>query len=117
MLPPLAELAALLLLWSAAIALAAHGRLLAHPALWTLAAGATALGLIGYVLGGLWVSGAPPAAYKALLRAPFYALWKFCLYAAGLRRRRQGPAEWVRTARVPLTPPHAGAPAPEGETS
>ena len=113
-LPPLAELGALLALWATGIVLGAHGHLLSHPHLWAVAAGLTAGGLLVYVLGGLRVAGASREAYLALLRAPFYAVWKFCLYGAGLRRRGSA-AEWVRTARAPL-PPAAPA-ASEGEAS
>ena len=111
MLLPLAELGALVAVWGTLVALGAHFHLLPHPSAWSAAAAITAFGLFAYVLGGLRVSGASPAAYRALLRAPFYALWKFCLYGVGLRHRRRGPAEWVRTARAPLSP----APASEGE--
>ncbi|MBV9852387.1 MAG: glycosyltransferase [Armatimonadetes bacterium] len=113
-LPPLAELGALLALWATGIALGARLGLLTHPPAWAAAAGLTALGLLAYVLGGLRVAHAPRAAYLALLCAPCYAGWKFCLYGAGLLRRRRSPAEWVRTARAPLPP--SATPASEGET-
>ncbi len=104
LLPPLAELAGLVAAWLLLAGVGAYLHRLPHADFWLMAGGVTALGLGVYVLGGLRVSGASREAYLALLRAPFYAVWKFGLYAVGLRNRRRGPAEWVRTARAPLSP-------------
>lgn len=106
MVPPLAELGALITAWSGLILLGAAARLLPHPMAWLVAAALTIAGLLGYILGGLRVAGAPPEAYSALLRAPFYAAWKFALALSGMaRRRRSGDEEeWVRTERAPLAP-------------
>ena len=108
MLPPLAELGALWVLWSGLIALGILTHLLAAPLLWTGAALLSGTGLLAYILGGLRVSGASRAAYSALIRAPFYAVWKLVLYGRRFIRARQSatsdPAEeWVRTARIPLS--------------
>ena len=104
--PPLAELSALTLAWSGLVLLGAVFHLLAHPVLWLCAAGLTDAGLLAYILGGLRVAGAPPEAFAALLRAPFYVAWKFALALSGMARRRRAPSadEWVRTERAPLTP-------------
>ncbi len=100
--PPLAELAALLVLALLSVTLGIVLHVLPHPARWAAAAAATGGGLAAYVLGGLYVSGAPRATYTALARAPFYALWKFVLLARKLRRGES--REWVRTARAPIAP-------------
>ena len=100
--PPLAELVGILALWAGAWALG--GGLLA-PATrlgFALAWGVVALGFVVYVLAGLQRAGASPEAYRALLRAPFYVIWKLVLY---LRRSRSAPLpgasdEWVRTERI-----------------
>jgi len=115
--PPLAELGALLGFWALLISVGAATHLLPHPGVWAGAAAFTALGLLAYVLGGFCVANAPREAYLALLRAPFYAFWKFALLLSRAARRRSGTAsdEWVRTARspgspVPSTPPKAPHP-------
>ena len=113
-LPPLAELAALLLLWGVLVAAGGALRLLPGAGAWGAAVASAAIGLAGYVLGGLAVSGAPRAAYLALARAPFYAVWKFVLYfrrAGGGGRPAGSAAEtpWVRTARLPTGPPPAAS--------
>lgn len=114
--PPLAELGALWLAWCGLITLGTATRFLPHPSIWIAAAALTGLGLVGYILGGLRVAGAPPAAYTALLYAPFYALWKCILLLGGRMRQRGstegeegGGSEWVRTARAPLlsSPPES----------
>lgn len=111
MVPPLAELAALLLLWGGLIALGSHWRLLLGPALFAALFGLSTLGFLTYVLGGLWVAGASREVYGALLKAPFYIVWKFALYAAGLVRCRKqtsgGQPEWVRTDRIAMATPPA----------
>jgi len=107
--PPLAELGALVVVFALLTlgGLAAH--LLPHPSYWLLAALFGVLGLPFYVLGGLRLSGAPPEVYTSLLRAPFYALWKFALLLShvGAKRRSSEPEEWVRTARAPTSTPEA----------
>jgi 1,2-diacylglycerol 3-beta-glucosyltransferase len=110
-LPPLAELAALLAACTALVALGSSTHCLAYASAWQCATGLTWLGLLGYVLGGLRLAGASRSVYLSLLRAPFYALWKFGLYGMNLLHRRPTPTEWVRTARVPVTPT-----APESES-
>ncbi len=106
MVPPLAELGALSLAWFSLVVLGAATRLLPHPAAWVVSAALTGVGLLAYILGGLRVAGAPPEAYSALVRAPFYAVWKFALALSGMARRRPDAAveEWVRTERAPLAP-------------
>lgn len=104
--PPLAELAALLLLFLGLTLLGTATHLLPHPVFWLLSAVSGLLGLGIYVFGGLRVAGAGPEAYAALARAPFYALWKFALLFTGRKRSAkssEGTAdEWVRTERIPL---------------
>ena len=108
MVPPLVELGALTLAWSVLVVLGAAARLLPHPAAWLAAAFLTLAGLLAYILGGLRVAGAPPEAYSALLRAPFYAVWKLALSLSG--RRGAGAGEWIRTERAPLPPDAPAAP-------
>jgi 1,2-diacylglycerol 3-beta-glucosyltransferase len=108
--PPLAELAALLLLWGALIAAGSHWHLLLAVR-WQVGLFAlTLLGFLTYVLGGLRVAGASHEVYGALLRAPFYIVWKLALSLVGMWKRRAtgsvGPPEWIRTSRtVPVQPP------------
>ena len=104
--PPLAELGALIVLEGGLITVGCAFSLLPHPLVWAAGALATVLGLLLYILGGLRVADAPPEAYAALLRAPFYAFWKFALLLSGKGRRKDGASseEWVRTERAPLTP-------------
>ncbi|MBC8103507.1 MAG: glycosyltransferase [Cytophagales bacterium] len=116
MLPPLAELVGALVLWGALIALTigvSEGGFRVHfedgaARFWTIAFLATAAGMAGYIVGGLKVSGAPRAAYQALLRAPLYALWKIALVAQSAVRRQNG-GEWVRTTRF-VTAQNAAVP-------
>lgn len=96
--PPLAELAALLLLFAGLTALGTAAHLLPHPKLWLAAAASGLLGLCVYVLCGLRVAGAGKDAYAALARAPFYAFWKFALLLT-----KKSDSKWVRTERAPLT--------------
>lgn len=109
--PPMAELGVFVLAWFSLVLLGTVLHVLPHPAGWLLAASLTAVGLLVYVLGGLRAAGAPREAYIALLRAPFYAVWKLMLLSR-TTSRREGAAgqEWVRTERAPLvseTPPLA----------
>jgi 1,2-diacylglycerol 3-beta-glucosyltransferase len=117
--PPLAELAALLALW---LVIADAGVLFGLLPLW-----ATTLPVIScagyalYVLGGLKVAGATKREYAALLRAPLYAVWKLILvFRPGRGKGRHtgdgdkpqggGSAEeWVRTERTAM-PSAASAP-------
>lgn len=103
--PPLAELGALTLAWFSLVLLGTATHLLPHPAVWLVSAALTGAGLLVYILGGLRVAGAPPEAFAALLRAPFYVVWKFALALSGLARKRRGAGadEWVRTERAPIT--------------
>lgn len=125
--PPLAELAGLhLLVGLGVITAAAAGIALpGGPRVWLGAVALSLVGLAAYILGGLRLAHAPAAAYSALWRAPFYALWKFSLYAASFCGRgtvsaygRKGGAvegkvpaemEWVRTERSPAPADQRGA--------
>lgn len=124
--PPMAELAALLIGAAVLIAIGVGIGWLAEPMAWTGVVAVSLIGFVVYVLGGLRLSGAPPAVFAALAKAPFYALWKFVLYGRNLLSRggthgrgkhraaqtvnavNVGAAssdEWVRTARAPMTAP------------
>ena len=62
-----------------------------------LTAGSLFLGELLYLVAGMALVGAPGAAYRALVYAPFFLIWKIWLYLRVLfGRERQG---WVRTAR------------------
>ena len=104
--PPLAELAALLLLWGALIAVGFARHLLLGPAQFMTLFAVSALGFVAYVFGGLWIAGAPREVYAALLKAPFYIVWKLMLYVSGLMRRRlrssESQPEWIRTSRMSI---------------
>lgn len=52
---------------------------------------------IFYVLGGLYLAHADASAYKALLNAPKYALWKLILYFKLITKGHT--KAWIRTAR------------------
>ena len=86
--PPLAELVAILVALGA-VALVAQ---VSWVAIWWVAA---CLGLVLYVVGGLFVSGADARVWFALLRAPLYVVWKLAIRLTG----PLGQGEWVRTAR------------------
>ena len=103
--PPLAELAALLVVWAALVGAGARFHILPFASLWAAAAGTAALGFGVYVLGGLRLSGAGADVYLSLLRAPFYAAWKLALLAARPFAPKKQQAEWVRTERAPMTLP------------
>jgi 1,2-diacylglycerol 3-beta-glucosyltransferase len=65
-------------------------------------AGAFCVGSLGlYVLRGWWVSGMGARGLVALMRAPFYVLWKVWLMVAGPRDKK---GEWVRTTREARKP-------------
>jgi hypothetical protein len=67
-----------------------------HVALSAYAA-AFCVGSLGlYVLRGWWVSGMGLRGLLALMRAPFYVVWKVWLMVAGPRDKK---GEWVRTTR------------------
>lgn len=115
--PPLAELAGLIGAWLLLIALGGAIHLLPHASTWAISAGLTVLGLLVYILAGFRVSNAPPEAYQSLIRAPFYAFWKFALLLSRSLRRRGSTSseEWVRTARTsgtPVSPSPPEAPLP-----
>lgn len=102
---PLAELCGAIVGWGALLAMGIGFGMLSAPFLWIGLWVATILGFVLYVVGGLAVADAPREVYAALLRAPIYASWKFCLYLAHrIRRsdRARGP-EWVRTERLPVS--------------
>ena len=100
--PPLVELSAVAAVWFSLVLLGAMLHLLPRPALWVSAASLTMGGLLVYILGGLRAAGAPRQAYIALLRAPFYALWKLVLLSRKTPKRSDAAGEWVRTERTPL---------------
>ena len=104
--PPLAEVAGLIAAWLLLITVGGVTHLLPHASAWIISGCLTALGLLVYILEGFRVSNAPPEAYRALIRAPFYACWKFALLLCrALRPRGNGSGvEWVRTARTPGSP-------------
>lgn len=67
-----------------------------HVALSAYAA-ALCVGSLGlHVLRGWWVSGMGARGLLALMRAPFYVVWKVWLMVAGPRDKK---GEWVRTTR------------------
>lgn len=106
LLPPLAQFAALTFAWLGAVAFGIAQHWLPCPAAWAGGGAFAVLGLALYVLGGLRVSGASRAAYLALLRAPFYGVWKLALMVTGRRGKSaaaNAPPEWVRTARTPVS--------------
>lgn len=54
----------------------------------------------GYLVGGLWLARVPARVAAAILRAPFYILWKFGVYAVMAVRGSAGG--WKRTERRKL---------------
>jgi len=113
-LPPLAQLGALLALWGAltAVGMAIHA-LPTGFAIWWCGG---ALSLAAYVIGGFAVGGAPKGAYAALVRAPFYAVWKLTtlLNRRNVAKTAAGDDAWVRTERAPITPVTGESPVPTG---
>lgn len=99
---PLVELGALLLGWGAVLLLGSGAGCLPASEMWygALIGGCSGLGV--YLVGGLMVAGASREAYRALLAAPFYGLWKLALYPAVFLKRSRGSEEWVRTERLAI---------------
>ena len=104
--PPLGELFAMVVVWAVGIEVLFRAGVLLSPRPWSWLCAGTFVALLVYVIAGFAVAGAKPEAYFALLRAPFYVVWKLCLYAGKLFTRRSGgPSEWVRTERAPISGP------------
>lgn len=103
MIPPLVELSTLTLIWAVLVGCGAVTGKLPHAEMWLDAVAAASIGLFVYIVGGLAVAGASTSAYIALIFAPFYAVWKLCLYAGRRHRRAAAKGVWVRTARAPLS--------------
>jgi len=99
MIPPLVELSTLMLIWAVLVCTGWITGGLPHAEAWVDAVAVTSIGLFVYLLGGLLVAGASASAYSALIFAPFYAVWKLCLYLGRGHRSQRGV--WVRTARAP----------------
>ena len=111
LLPPLAELAALVALWGGVLTMGRlTGQLSGDIRVWVALYGVTVAGFLAYILGGFKVSGAPRAAYAALFKAPAYAFWKLALLAAKPFDRRAKTGEWVRTDRVAMSGDEPKAP-------
>jgi len=106
MIPPLVELSTLMLIWAVLVCTGWITGGLPHAEAWVDAVAVTSIGLFVYLLGGLLVAGAPASAYSALIFAPFYGIWKLCLYLGRGHRRQRGV--WVRTARAPMSTEHGG---------
>ncbi len=125
MIPPLAELLGLLLLWGAVTGIGIAAGALPVWSLWIWLVGL--VGFVLYVLAGLKAAGAKRETFRALLHVPVYVSWKLVLYlrrfvGARLRLRNAAPAtprsdglsadDWIRTERtaVPVAvPPVTGA--------
>lgn len=73
------------------------GALLASQPMALLGAASLA-GIALHVLGGMAVAGLPAKAWRSLLAAPLYLLWKVALYAQALIG--VGSRRWVRTPRT-----------------
>lgn len=130
MIPPLAELLVLMLLWGGITALGIAVVGLPVWSLWVwLGAGAA---FVLYVLAGLKAAGAKRETFRALLYVPVYVSWKLILYLqrfVGTRFRRyalgSGAAssatpqsdglsadDWIRTERIAVpvaVPPVSGS--------
>ncbi len=100
LIPPLAALALVVLGGTTgAVVLAViapSSTTIAVVCMWLGLAGALAV----FVLDAMLVSGAPWAAYRAILYAPGYVLWKLWVYVVLATDRR--PRQWVRTGRTRL---------------
>ncbi len=108
--PPLAELAAFLLLWGGLIAFGSMRHLLWEPRVFFALFALSVLAFLTYVLGGFRVADSPSEVYSALFKAPLYILWKLALYGVSLFRRRKSlgsSPEWVRTSRIAVSAPAA----------
>jgi 1,2-diacylglycerol 3-beta-glucosyltransferase len=107
LIPPLAELVALLLLWGGLIVFGSARHLLFGPVAFAAAFALSLGGFLTYVFGGLWISGAPREVYRSLFKAPFYIVWKLALYVSGFVQRRRSASgaqqEWIRTGRVAMS--------------
>jgi cellulose synthase/poly-beta-1,6-N-acetylglucosamine synthase-like glycosyltransferase len=79
------------------ITTAIAGRALSLRSVERLAAFSLA-GQASYVLGGLFVAGAPPSVFSALLRAPVLAIWKIPLHIRSMAGR--GSSRWIRGPRT-----------------
>jgi 1,2-diacylglycerol 3-beta-glucosyltransferase len=108
---PIAELAALHLLWLGLTTLLFNLGALLLP--WLALPALSLFALTFYILGGLRISKAPKEAYIALLRAPIYTAWKLILYVlvrlrGGAKKSANSASvgsdalEWVRTERAPI---------------
>lgn len=95
--PPLSQLLAL-------VALATLGALLLGG--WPLLtlAGLLIAGTFCYVGSAFWLLRPPASAYRALLAAPGFVLWKLWVTLVARRKHSQTGA-WVRTARAPVARP------------
>jgi cellulose synthase/poly-beta-1,6-N-acetylglucosamine synthase-like glycosyltransferase len=111
MIPPLAELTGLLLLWGICTGIGVVTHRL--PIGWFYAWVVGLVGFFTYVLAGLKASGAKRETFVALLYAPAYVAWKFALYiirfvVKPFRRSSQKKKEdvdaWIRTERRALEP-------------
>jgi len=100
LIPPLAALALAVLggmvAASALAVIAPSDTTTAVWCMWLALAGALAV----FVFDAMLVSNAPLAAYRAILYAPGYVLWKLWVYVRLATDRR--PQHWVRTARTRL---------------
>jgi cellulose synthase/poly-beta-1,6-N-acetylglucosamine synthase-like glycosyltransferase len=91
--PPLGELVAVVTVGVAICAGVGSLRHAVAPWIW----GASATGVLLYVLRAWALSGVGAVGALDLLRAPFYILWKLMLRMRPQKRRRKD--EWVRTTR------------------
>lgn len=93
--PPLA----LLLTVAVLVAVALGGLTALGASAMPLLAMLVLLGVVLVLVGGAWlVAGRPFLSGGALLRAPFYVLWKLPIYAGFLKKPQ---ASWTRTPRQP----------------
>jgi hypothetical protein len=109
MIPPLAELATLMVIWAVIAGCGVVTGELPYAGVWLDVVAACSIALFSYIIGGFAVAGASRAAYSALVFAPFYAIWKICLYVSRGHRKRVAGGEWIRTARAPGAVATSGA--------
>jgi cellulose synthase/poly-beta-1,6-N-acetylglucosamine synthase-like glycosyltransferase len=95
--PPFAEMFAIPVLFLLISALAGYGGNWQSARYLAWAWGIVLLLQAGYLAGGLWVARVPAYIALTVLRAPFYILWKFGVYAIMGARRSSGG--WKRTER------------------